>query len=116
MCHHLVPIAHLGHTGAGGYDRPGRLRPERHRSRAADLPAADPDKLVPVADAGSGDVEQDLVCGRGHQLVHLEDLDGLAARGDPGHSHPVRHTLMASVIRRGQPLEPRKRAMRAGHR
>src|SRR5919198_479755 len=56
MCHHLVALAQLGHAGAGRCDRPGRLRPERHRSRAADLPAADPDKLVPVADAGGDDV------------------------------------------------------------
>jgi hypothetical protein len=44
--------------------------------------AADPDKLVPVADAGDGDVEQEVACGRRRQLVHLEDLDGLAACRD----------------------------------
>ena len=60
MCHHLVALTQLGHAGAGRKHRPGRLRPERHRSRAADLPAADPDKLVPVADAGGDDVDQDL--------------------------------------------------------
>jgi len=89
MCHQLVAVAHLGDTGAGGYDRPGRLRPERHRSRTAELPAADPDKLVPVADPGGRDVEQDLVWGRRRQLVHLKDLDRLASCRDPGHSHPV---------------------------
>ena len=89
MCHHLVALAQLGHAGAGRSDRPGRLRPERHRSRAADLPAADPDKLVPVADAGSDDVDQDLACGRRRQLVHLEELDGLTERSDPGRSHQV---------------------------
>jgi hypothetical protein len=47
-------------------------------------------------DAGGGDVDHDLVCGRRRQLVHLEDLDGLATCRDPGHSHPVRHTLVAS--------------------
>src|SRR4051812_42536667 len=99
MCHYLVPVAHLGHARADAYDRPGRLRPERHWSRAAELPAADPDELVPVADAGGGDVEQDLVCGRRRQLVHLEDLHALAACRDPGHSHPDRHTLVTSVIR-----------------
>ena len=87
MCHHLVALAQLGHAGADGCDRPGRLRPERHRGRAADLPAADPDKLVPVADACGGDVDQDLVCGRRLRLVHVEDLDGLAERCDPGRSH-----------------------------
>jgi hypothetical protein len=66
-------------TRATRDDRPGRLRPECHRSRAADLPVADPDKLIPVADPGGGDVEQDLVCGTRRQFVHLEDLDGLAA-------------------------------------
>jgi hypothetical protein len=101
MCHHLVALARLGHAGAGRCDRPGRLRPERHRSRAADLPAADPDKLVPVADAGGDDVDEDLACGRRRQLVHLEDLDGLAECCDPGCSHPVRRTLLASVMRRG---------------
>src|SRR6266511_3821190 len=100
MCDHLIALAHLGHAGAGCCDRPGRLRPERHRSRAADPPAADPDKLVPVADAGGGDVDQDLVFGRRRQLVHLEDLDGLAECCDPGRSHPVRRTLLASVMRR----------------
>src|SRR5213595_2420973 len=25
VCHHFVAFAHFGHTGAGGYDRPGRL-------------------------------------------------------------------------------------------
>src|SRR5207244_147271 len=94
MCDHLVALAQLGHTGAGGYDRPGRLRPERHRSRAADLPAADPDQLVPVADSGSRDVEQDLVWGRRRQLVHIEDLDGLASCRDPGHSHPVQRSAV----------------------
>src|SRR5215218_11442495 len=88
-------------AGAGRCDRPGRLRPERHRSRAADLPATDPDKLVPVADAGGNDVDEDLACGRPRQLVHLEDLDGLAECCDPGRSHPVRRTLLASVMRRG---------------
>ena len=102
MCHHLVALAQLGHPGAGRCDRPGRLRPERHRSRAADLPAADPDKLVPVADAGGGDVDQDLVCARRRQLVHLKDLDGLPECRDPGRLHPVRRTLLASVMRRGQ--------------
>jgi hypothetical protein len=107
MCHHLVVLAQLGHAGAGRCDRPGRLRPERHRSRAADLPAADPDKLVPVADAGGDDVDEDLVSGRRRRLVHLEDLDGLAECRDPGRSHPVRRTLLAWV-RRG-PLAPRQR-------
>jgi hypothetical protein len=86
MCHHLVAFAHVGHAGADRYDRPGRLRPERHRSRAADLPAADPDELVPVADAGGGDVDQDLVRSGRRGLVDLEDLDGLAQCGDPGRS------------------------------
>jgi hypothetical protein len=90
MCHHLVAFAQLGHAGAGRCDRPGRLRPERHRSRAADLPAADPDKLVPVADAGGDDVDQDLACAGRRRLVHLEDLDGLAECSDPGYSHSVR--------------------------
>jgi hypothetical protein len=115
MCHHLVALAQLGHAGAARRDRPGRLRPERHRSRAA-APAADPDKLIPVADPGGRDVEQDLACDRRRQLVHLEDLDGLAECRDPGNSHPVQRTLLTSVIRRGQPLEPRERAMRAGDR
>src|SRR6266511_133049 len=98
MCDHLIALAHLGHAGAGCCDRPGRLRPERHRSRAADPPAADPDKLVPVADAGGGDVDQDLVFGRRRQLVHLKDLDGLAECSDPGRSHPAARTLLASVM------------------
>jgi hypothetical protein len=101
MRHHLVALAQLGHAGAGRCDRPGRLRPEGHRSRAADLPAADPDKLIPVADAGGDDVDQDLACGRRHRLVHLEDLDRFAECCDPGRSHPVRRTLLASVMRRG---------------
>jgi hypothetical protein len=101
MRDHLVTFAHLGHAGANRCDRPGRLRPERHRSRAADPPAADPDKLVPAADAGGGDVDQDLVCGRRRQLVHLKDLDGLAECCDPGRSHPAPRTLLASVMRRG---------------
>jgi hypothetical protein len=33
MCHYLVAFAQTGHAGAGRCDRPGRLRPERHRSR-----------------------------------------------------------------------------------
>src|SRR5438270_1660385 len=101
MCHHLVAVAYLGHTGADGCDRPGCLRPERHRSRAADLPATDPDELVPVADPGGNDVDEDLACRRRRKLVHLEDLDGLAECCDPGRSHPVRRTLLASVMRRG---------------
>src|SRR5438045_3059893 len=61
-------------------------------SRAADLPAADPDKLVPVADAGGDDVDEDLVSGRRRRLVDLEHLDGLAKCFDPGHSlAPRRH-------------------------
>src|SRR5947208_3897341 len=100
MCDHLIALTHLGHTGAGRCDRPGRLGPERHRNRAADPPAADPDKLVPVADAGGDDVDEDLAGGRRRQLVHLEDLDGLAECCDPGRSHPVRRTLLASVMRR----------------
>jgi hypothetical protein len=63
MCHHLVALAQLGHAGAARRDRPCRLRPERHRSRAAALSAADPDKLVPVSDAGGDDVDEDLACG-----------------------------------------------------
>src|SRR2546421_11914585 len=101
MCHHLVALAQLGHTGAGRCDRPGRFRPERHRSRAADLPAADPDKLVPVADAGGDDVDEHLAWSRRRRLVHLEDLDGLAECCDPGRSHPVRRTLPAWMMRRG---------------
>ena len=89
MCHHLVALAKLGHAGADRCDRAGRLRPERHWSRAADLPAADPDQLVPVADAGRDDLDQDLACGGRRRLVHLEDLDGLAEGCDPGRSHPV---------------------------
>jgi hypothetical protein len=56
----------------------------------ADSNAADPDKLVPVADAGGDDVDQDLACGWRRRLVHLEELDGLAERSDPGYSHSVR--------------------------
>src|SRR5438477_12735885 len=107
MCHHLVALAQLGHTGAGRCDRPGRLRPERHRSRAADLPAADPDKLVPVADAGGDDVDEDLACGRRRKLVQLDNLDGLAECCDPSRSHPVRRTLLASVTRAAWAPRPR---------
>jgi hypothetical protein len=35
------------------------------------------------------------------QLVHLEDLDGLAECCDPGRSHRVGRTLVASVMQRG---------------
>src|SRR3954467_2769609 len=73
MCHHLVALAQVGHAGADGYDRPGRLRPERHRSRPTDPPAADPDKLVPIADTGGDDVDQSLVSGKRRRLVHVED-------------------------------------------
>src|SRR5436190_562919 len=66
-------------------------------------PAPDPDKLVPVANASGGDVDQDLVCARRRQLVHLKDLDGLAECSDPGRSHPGRRTLLASVMRCGPP-------------
>src|SRR4051794_29866646 len=90
MCHHLVAFAHLGHTGADSCDRPGHLRPERHRCRAADPPVADPDKLVPVADAGGCDVDEDLLGGRRRKLVHLKDLDWLAECCDPSRSHPAR--------------------------
>jgi hypothetical protein len=86
MRDHLVACVNVGHAGADRHDRPGRLRPERHRSRATDLPAADPDELVPVTDAGGGDVDQDLVRSGRRRLVDLEDLDGLAERGDPGRS------------------------------
>ena len=89
MCHHLVALAQLGHAGAGRCDRPGRLRPERHRSRAANLPAAHPDELVPVADAGGDDLDQDLSRCRQRRPVHLEDLDGLTERCDSGRSHQV---------------------------
>ena len=89
MCHHLVALAQFGHAGAGRCDRSGRLRPERHRSRASDLPAADPAKLVPVADAGGDDV-MGLACGWRRRLVHLEELDGLAERSDPGYSAGLR--------------------------
>src|SRR4051794_24936757 len=98
MCHYLVTLAQLGHAGAGRRDRPGGLRPERHRSRTADLPAADPDKLVPAADAGGDDVDEDLACCRRRQLVYLEDLDGVAECCDPGRSHRVRLTLLASAM------------------
>ena len=37
----------------------------------------------------------------GGLLVQLEDLDGLAECCDPGRSHTVRRTLLASVMRRG---------------
>jgi hypothetical protein len=47
------------------------------------------------------DVDEDLACGRRRQLVHLEDLDGLTECCDPGRSHPVRRTLLASVMPRG---------------
>jgi hypothetical protein len=99
MCHHLVALAQFGHAGADSCDRPGRLRPQRHRSRAADLPAADPDKLVPVADTGGNDVDQNLACGRRRKLVHLEDLDRLAECRDSSRSHPVLRTLLVSVMR-----------------
>src|SRR3954447_26193671 len=67
----------------------------------APVAAADPDKLVPVTDAGGDDVDQDLACCRRRQLIHLEDLDRLAECCDPGRSHPVRRTLLASMMRRG---------------
>src|SRR5919197_1557821 len=78
----------------------------RDAGAAADLPAADPDKLVPVADTGRDDVDQDLAWSRCRRLVHLEDLDGLAECCDPGHPHPVRRTLLAcpSAFERWCPL------------
>src|SRR5262245_34981533 len=110
MCDHLVAFAHLGHAGTDRRDRPGRLRPERHRSRAADPPATDPDELVPIADAGGGDVDQDLAFGRRPRLVHLEDLDGLAECGDPGRSHPVPRTLLMSVMPARTAVAPGQRS------
>ena len=92
MCQHLVALAQPGRVRAGLCDRPGRLGPERHRSRTTDLPAADPDKLVPVADTGGDDVDDDLVSGRRRRLVHLEDLDEAAECFHPSHSLvPRRH-------------------------
>jgi hypothetical protein len=90
MCHHLVALAQVGYAGADGHDRPGRFGSERHRSRAADLPAAGPDQLVPIADPGRDDVDQDLVCCRRRQLVQLEDLDRSTECLDPSESHPRR--------------------------
>src|SRR3954466_6741754 len=87
MCHHLVALAPPAPARPGRCARPARRRPERHRRRAADLPAADPDKVVPVADAGGDDVDQDLACGRRRRLVHLEDLDRLAECCDPSRAH-----------------------------
>src|SRR3954454_5265609 len=99
MCHYLVALAQIGHARPGRCDRPGRLRPERHWSRSADLAAADPDKLVPVADARGHDVDEYLVGGRRRRLIHLEDLNGLAERFDPGHPlGPRRHGLVVANL------------------
>src|SRR5262249_48556251 len=94
MCEYLVAFAQVGHIGADRCDRPGCFRPERHGGRAADLPAADPDEIVPVADTSSGHVDQNLAVGMLRRLVDLEDLDGLAEGCDSGRTHTAPGTLL----------------------
>src|SRR6185312_7017926 len=76
--------------------------------------AADPDKLVPIADTGGNDVDEDLACSRRRKLIHLEDLDGRPEYRDPCRSHTSQCILLSRVMRRASRGTSSRGVRRAG--
>jgi hypothetical protein len=91
----LVARCEARHVLADGGDDAGRLDAERQRWSEADVPVADPDDLVPVADACRAYGDHDLVRRRRrwrrefeHAQLAAECVD---ARGlHPSSGHPAR--------------------------
>ena len=68
-------------------DTPGGLDTKRHRRGAADVPPARPDELLPVADAGRPDFDQDLVFSEGARIREVDPPDNTAELADTGGPH-----------------------------
>ena len=66
---------------------PGGLGPEGHRWRDADVPLALADDVVPGANAGGPDIDEDLVRGDDRRVGHVDQLDLAIHRFDPSYAH-----------------------------
>src|SRR5689334_8345711 len=97
MCHHLVALAHLGHAGADGYDRPGRAigagppicqLPTLTSSSQLPMPAATTSiRTSPTAGVASSSISR-ISTGSPSAVI-------------PAARILLQRTLLASVIRRG---------------
>jgi hypothetical protein len=87
MRQHLVAGPERRDARPDGGDDTGRLDAERQRRPPADVPTADADDVVPVADPGCDDRDDELVGRRRTGRRELEHPHRFAERIDPGRSH-----------------------------
>src|SRR5262245_54576945 len=74
------PIAY-GRNHAGGLD------PERHRRRSPQIPTSSPGEIVPVADTGSSNLDQNLARARCASVRHLQEPHIATEFFDPRDPH-----------------------------
>ena len=87
MGEHLVARCEARHVLAGRVNDPGRFNPEGQRRPPADIPVADADELVPVADTGGAHRDHDLVRRGRRRRRELEHSYLAAERVDAGGLH-----------------------------
>ena len=89
---HRVAQHRIAHTESArvctnGVDDPGSLDAERQRRPRANVPTAGANDVVPVANPGATNVDEDLVGRQPSRLVHVEQLHFAAERVDPRYKH-----------------------------
>jgi hypothetical protein len=86
---HLVARGQARHVLADRGDDSRSLDAERQRWSAADVPIANPNDLVPVADPCRPHREHDLICRGRHWLRELEQAHLVAECLDSRGLHPL---------------------------
>ena len=87
MGHDLVARCPVGDGAAHRFDQTGDFNAERHRRTAANIPAAGPDDLIPVAHAGRPNPDQYLVLGERTWASHFVRSNLGAGAADPRYEH-----------------------------
>ena len=87
MRQNLISDRECGHAVADRGDRPGGLDSERVRWRPTYPPASRPNEVVPDADAGCVNVDDDIGGRDLPRSLEVEDLDRTADGGDASSLH-----------------------------
>ena len=87
VAQHLIAHTESARAITDGLDDPGSLDAERQRRPDANVPAAATNDVVPVANPGATNVDEDLVGRQRSRVVHFERLHIPAERADPRHKH-----------------------------
>jgi hypothetical protein len=87
MGEHRIPDRPPHEPGTQGRNHPCRRDTERHRRPASQIPTSSPGELIPIADTGSLDLDQNFAATRRARVSHLQHPHTITEFFDPCDTH-----------------------------